>query len=120
MGAKIRRCGSQSLQFYDYRQPGQRGERAHGLCLEIEVRRRGADKRLRDENARIRKLVADLSSDKEALQSVVEKSTVRRWIGNLSVDGERVCANPFGLLVAFALTVLALRPEELLKCSITA
>jgi putative transposase len=31
-------------------------------------------KRLRDENARLRKLVADLSLDKEALQSVIEKS----------------------------------------------
>ena len=31
-------------------------------------------KRLRDENARLRKLVADLSLDKEALQSVIEKT----------------------------------------------
>lgn len=31
-------------------------------------------KRLRDENARLRKLVADLSLDKEALQSVIEKN----------------------------------------------
>jgi len=31
-------------------------------------------KRLRDENARLRKLVADLSVDKEALQSVIEKN----------------------------------------------
>jgi putative transposase len=31
-------------------------------------------KRLRDENSRLRKLVADLSLDKEALQSVIEKS----------------------------------------------
>ena len=30
-------------------------------------------KRLRDENGRLRKLVADLSLDKEALQSVIEK-----------------------------------------------
>ena len=30
--------------------------------------------RLRDENGRLRKLVADLSLDKEALQSVIEKS----------------------------------------------
>src|SRR5580698_8076421 len=31
-------------------------------------------KQLRDENARLRKLVADLSLDKEALQSVIRKS----------------------------------------------
>lgn len=31
-------------------------------------------KRLRDENGRLRKLVADLSLDKEALQSVIEKT----------------------------------------------
>jgi mannose-6-phosphate isomerase class I len=31
-------------------------------------------KRLRDDNARLRKLVADLSLDKEALQSVIEQS----------------------------------------------
>jgi putative transposase len=31
-------------------------------------------KRLRDENTRLRKLVADLSLDKEALQSVIEKN----------------------------------------------
>src|ERR1700687_2635894 len=31
-------------------------------------------KRLRDENGRLRKLVADLSLDKEALQSVIEKN----------------------------------------------
>jgi len=30
-------------------------------------------KRLRDENSRLRKLVADLSLDKEALQSVIEE-----------------------------------------------
>jgi putative transposase len=31
-------------------------------------------RRLRDENSRLRKLVADLSLDKEALQSVIEKN----------------------------------------------
>jgi hypothetical protein len=31
-------------------------------------------KRLRDENSRLRKLVAGLSLDKEALQSVIEKN----------------------------------------------
>ena len=31
-------------------------------------------KQLRDENARLRKLVADLSLDKEALQSVIRKN----------------------------------------------
>ena len=33
-------------------------------------------KRLRDENSRLRKLVADLSLDKEALQSVIEKNSL--------------------------------------------
>jgi putative transposase len=33
-------------------------------------------KQLRDENARLRKLVADLSLDKDALQSVIRKN---RW-----------------------------------------
>ncbi len=52
---------------------------AHDLCLEGEVR--GMDvseakeaKQLRDENTRPRKLVADLSLDKEALQSVIGKN----------------------------------------------
>jgi putative transposase len=54
------------------------GERAHHQCLEVEVRRHGCErgqeaKRLRDENSRLRKLVGDLSLDKEALQSVKEK-----------------------------------------------
>jgi putative transposase len=31
-------------------------------------------KRLRDENSRLKKLVADLSLDKEALQSVIAKN----------------------------------------------
>jgi hypothetical protein len=35
-------------------------------------------KRLRDENASLRKLVADLSLDKEALQSVIEKTAGAR------------------------------------------
>jgi hypothetical protein len=35
-------------------------------------------KRLRDENARLRKLVANLSLGKEALRSVIEKTTVAR------------------------------------------
>jgi putative transposase len=35
-------------------------------------------KRLRDENGRLRKLVADLSLDKEALQSVIEKTAGAR------------------------------------------
>jgi putative transposase len=32
-------------------------------------------KQLRDENTRLRKLVADLSLDKEALQSVIQRRT---------------------------------------------
>ena len=52
---------------------------AHALRLEGEVR--GMDvsqaqeaKQLRDENTKLRKLVADLSLDKEALQSVIRKN----------------------------------------------
>jgi hypothetical protein len=41
-------------------------------------------KRSRDENARLRKLVADLSLDKEALQSVIEKN-------GLSHSDEGIC-----------------------------
>ena len=38
-------------------------------------------KQLRDENTKLRKLVADLSLDKEALQSVIRKNG---WTGHLS------------------------------------
>ena len=61
------------------RSPGVRSVQAHHLCLEGEVR--GMDvseaqeaKQLRDENTRLRKPVADLSLDKEALQSVNRKN----------------------------------------------
>ena len=43
-------------------------------------------KRLRNENGRLRKLVADLSLDKEALQSVIEKNG---W-------NSQICSNPEG------------------------
>ena len=36
--------------------------------------RRRRPKQLRDENARLKKLVADLSLDKDALQSVIRKN----------------------------------------------
>ena len=50
------------------------------LRLEGEVRRHGCEpgagqaKQLRDENTKLRKLVADLSLDKEALQAVIRKN----------------------------------------------
>ena len=60
---------------------GARGGRveAHSLRLEGEVRRHGVSqaqeaKQLRDENTKLRKLVADLSLDKEAPQSVIRKN----------------------------------------------
>ena len=40
----------------------------------MEVSQAQEAKQLRDENARLRKLVADLSLDKEALQSVIRKN----------------------------------------------
>ena len=58
---------------------GSRGVEAHDLCLESEVR--GMDvsqaqeaKQLREENTRLRKLVADLSLDKDMLQAVIRKN----------------------------------------------
>jgi putative transposase len=55
------------------------GFEAHALCLESEVwwqevSQAQEAKQLRDENNRLRKLVADLSLDKEALQSVIRKN----------------------------------------------
>jgi putative transposase len=40
----------------------------------MEVSEAQEAKRLRDENTRLRKLVADLSLDKDALQSVIQKN----------------------------------------------
>jgi len=40
----------------------------------MDVSRAQEAKQLRDENTRLRKLVADLSLDKEALQSVIRKN----------------------------------------------
>jgi hypothetical protein len=58
---------------------GSRGVKAHDLCLEGEVRWDGREpaqeaKQLRDENTRLRKLVADLSLDKDMLQAVIAKN----------------------------------------------
>jgi hypothetical protein len=41
-------------------------------------------KQLRDENTRLRKLVADLSLDKEALQSVIRKNGCRQSMPSAS------------------------------------
>jgi hypothetical protein len=49
-------------------------------------------KQLRDENTRLRKLVADLSLDKEALQSVIRKmGGARTPEGSYRAGAERVC-----------------------------
>ena len=48
-------------------------KRALTLLFEGKVEAQEA-KQLRDENTRLRKLVADLSLDKEALQSVIRKN----------------------------------------------
>jgi putative transposase len=45
---------------------------AHDLRLDVSEAQEA--ERLRDENTRLRKLVADLSFDKEALQSVIRKN----------------------------------------------
>ena len=52
---------------------------AHDLRVEVAVRRDGSERgrrvaRLRDENQRLKKLVADLSLDKEALKGIVRKN----------------------------------------------
>ena len=48
-------------------------------------------KQLRDENTRLRKLVADLSLDKEALQSVIQKTGgARSEEGGYRAEAERV------------------------------
>jgi hypothetical protein len=39
-------------------------------------------KHLRDENARLKKLVADLSLDKDMLQSVIRKNSLGSWSGD--------------------------------------
>src|ERR1051326_5970429 len=52
-------------------------------------------KHLRDENTRLRKLVADLSLDKEALQSVIRKNGwTRSPEGGCRADAARVCLQP--------------------------
>ncbi len=52
------------------------GQRAHNLCLKsqydgMDVSQAQEAKHLRDEKSRLRKLVTDLSLDKEELQSVI-------------------------------------------------
>jgi len=52
-------------------------------------------KQLRDENTRLRKLVADLSLDKEALQSVIRKTVgARSAEGRYRADAARLCLQP--------------------------
>lgn len=49
-------------------------------------------KQLRNENTRLRKLVADLSLDNEALQSVIRKKVgARNAEGSYRADASRVC-----------------------------
>jgi putative transposase len=66
-------------------------------------------KQLRDENTRLRKLVADLSLDKEALQSVIRKNV---WSAAGLQEQDRmktVCVNVSGLLVGDALAMMSMR-----------
>src|SRR5439155_9939820 len=79
---------------------GSGGNEAHDIRVEGEVR--GMDvsqaqeaKQLRDENTRLRKLVADLSLDKEALQSVIRKNGGARSLeGGYRASAGGVCLQP--------------------------
>jgi hypothetical protein len=59
---------------------------AHDLCPEgkyggMDVSQAQEAKQLRNENTKLRKMVADLSLDKEALQSVIRKNGCARLVG---------------------------------------
>jgi len=51
-----------------------RALRLEGECGGMDVSQAQEARQLRDENTKLRKLVADLSLDKEALQSVIRKN----------------------------------------------
>jgi putative transposase len=54
-------------------------------------------KQLRDESTKLRKLVADLSLDKEALRSVIRKTVgARSTEGSYRTDASRVCPSASG------------------------
>jgi hypothetical protein len=50
------------------------GTKLSMICAKEDVSQAQEAKQLRDENTKLRKLVADLSLDKEALQSVIRKN----------------------------------------------
>jgi putative transposase len=50
-------------------------------CGGTEVSEAQEAKHLRDENARLKKLVAELILDKDMLQSVIRKNSLRSWSG---------------------------------------
>lgn len=75
--------------------------------LEVSDARRLRD--LEQENARLKKLVAELSLDKDALHTVIRKNV---WsAAGLQAENamRRVCANVSGLLVGRALASMSIR-----------
>jgi putative transposase len=63
VGEIIRKVGVTELTFY-------RGKKKYGKLMPSQVRKL---KQLEEENSRLRRLVADLSLDKEMLQEVIRK-----------------------------------------------
>jgi len=66
-------------------------------------------KALRDENARLKKLVADLSLDKDALQHVIRKNVWSAARLQAKIVMSLVCVNVSGLLVGRALALMSIR-----------
>lgn len=66
-------------------------------------------KALRDENARLKKLVADLSLDKDALQHVIRKNVWSAARLQARSVMSLVCVNVSGLLVGSALALMSIR-----------
>ena len=70
-------------------------------------------RQLREENARLKKLVADLSLDKDALQSVIRKNV---WSAAPIASGksipEEVCVNVSGLFGGCALATMSIRTRS--------
>jgi hypothetical protein len=65
-------------------------------------------KALRDENARLKRLVAELSLDKDALQFVIRKNVWSAALLQAESVMSRVCVNVSGLLVGSALASMSI------------
>ena len=66
-------------------------------------------KALRDENTRLKKLVANLSLDKDALQHVIQKNVWSAARLQARSAMSLVCVNVSGLLVGIALALMSIR-----------